>query len=66
MISLYQLETNANVRLTDKVASDALSRGHSVCWNESATGPLGVHILASWFELHFKKFRDGIWVCYFY
>ena len=36
---------------------NALSRGHSVCWNEPATGPLGVNISASRFKLHFQKFR---------
>ena len=31
MIALYQLKTNANARLTNMAASDALPRGHSVC-----------------------------------
>ena len=30
MITLYQLETNANARPTNMAASDALPRGHSV------------------------------------
>ena len=37
MITLYQLKTNANARLTSLAASDALPRGHCVCWNEPAT-----------------------------
>ena len=58
MITLYQLKRNANARLTNMAASDALPRGHSVCWNEPATGPLGVNIsscifrsLEMWFEV---------------
>ena len=43
----YQLKTKANARLTNMVASDALLRGHSVCWIEPATGPLGMNISAS-------------------
>ena len=39
--------------------SDTLSRGHSVCQNEPATGPLGVNISAFRFKLHFQKF----WKC---
>ena len=31
MIALYQLKTNANARLTNMAASDALPRGHNVC-----------------------------------
>ena len=50
VITLYQLKTNANARLTNMAASD---RGHSVCWNEPATGPLDVNISASRFKLHF-------------
>ena len=53
MITLYQLKTNVNARLTNKAASDALPRGHSVCWNEPAMGPLGVNISDSRFKLHF-------------
>ena len=30
MINFYQLKTNANVRLTIRATSDALSRGHNV------------------------------------
>ena len=45
---------------------DALSRGHSVCWNEPATGPLGVNISASRFKLHFQKFGIVIWGYYFF
>ena len=52
MITLNQLKTNANARLTNKAASDALLRGHNVCWNETAAGPLGVNISASRFNLH--------------
>ena len=42
MITLYQLKTSANARLANKAASkaDALLRGHSLLWNEPATGPL--------------------------
>ena len=49
------MKTNANARLTDMAASDAdaLLRGHSVFWNEPATGPLGVKIAAFRFKLHF-------------
>ena len=50
VITLYQLKTNANARLTNMAASD---RGHSVCWNEPATGPLDVNISASRIKLHF-------------
>ena len=57
MITLYQLKTNANARLSNMVASDALLRGHSVCWNEPATGPLGMNISASRLKLHFKEFE---------
>ena len=53
MITLYQLKTNANARLNNMAASDTPLRDHSVCWNELATGPLGVDILASQFKLHF-------------
>ena len=53
MITLYQLKTNANARLNNMATSDTLLRGHSVCWNEPATGPLGVNISASRFKLHF-------------
>ena len=53
MITLHQLKTNANARLTNMAASDAIPRGYSVCWNEPATGPLGVNISASRFKLHF-------------
>ena len=53
MTTLYQLKTNANARLTNKAASDAPLRGHSVCWNEPATGSLGENISAPWFKLHF-------------
>ena len=42
MITWYQLKTNANVRLTNIAASDALRRGHSMCWNEATKGPPGV------------------------
>ena len=41
MITSYQLKTNANARLNNMAASDTLLRGHSVCWDETATGPLG-------------------------
>ena len=57
MITLYQLKTNANARLSNMVASDALLRGHSVCWNEPATGPLGMNTSASRLKLHFKEFE---------
>ena len=57
MITLYQLKTDANAQLTNRATSDTLSSGHSVCWNEPATGPLGVNISASRFKLHFQKFR---------
>ena len=30
-ITLYQLKTNVNARFTNKAASDAPPRGHSVC-----------------------------------
>ena len=53
MITLYQLKTNANARLTNMAASDTLPRSHSVCWNEPATGPLGVNLSACRFKLHF-------------
>ena len=53
MITLYQMKTNANARLTNMATSDAFLRGHSVCWNEPATGPLSVSISASRFKLHF-------------
>ena len=55
MITSYQMKTNANARLTDMAASDAdaLLCGHSVFWNEPATGPLGVNIAAFQFKLHF-------------
>ena len=53
MITLYQLKTNGNARLNNMAASDTPLRDHSVCWNELATGPLGVDILASQFKLHF-------------
>ena len=66
IITLYQLKTNANTRLTNMATSDALSRGHTVCWNEPATRPLGVNISASPFKLHFKKFGNMIWGYYFY
>ena len=45
---------------------NALSRGHSVCWNEPATGPLGVNISASWFKLLFQKFGNVVWGYFFY
>ena len=66
MITLYQLKTNANARLTNKATSDDLLHGHSVCWNEPAVGPLGVNISASRFKLHFQKFGNVIWGYYFY
>ena len=53
MITLYQLKTNANARLTNMAVSGALPRDHSVCWNEPATDPLGENILASRLKLHF-------------
>ena len=53
MITLSQLKTNANACLTDMITSDALLRGHSVCWNEPATGPFSVNISASRLKLHF-------------
>ena len=53
MITLYQLKTNANARLTNIATSGALSRGHSVC-------------SASRFKLHFHKFGNVIWGYYFY
>ena len=42
MSTLYQLKTNVNAPLANTAASDAdaLLRGHSVFWNEPATGPL--------------------------
>ena len=39
--------------LLNMAASDARPRGHSVCWNEPATGPLGMNISASWFQVAF-------------
>ena len=66
MVNLYLLKTNANARLTNMATFDALSRGHSVCWNEPATGPLGVKISASRFKLHFQKFGIVIWGYYFF
>ena len=66
MITLYRLKTNANARLTNMATFDALSRGHSMCWNEPATGPPDVNISASRFKLHFKKFGHVIWGYYFY
>ena len=66
MITLYRLKTKANARLTNVATSNALSRGHSVCWNEPATGPLGVNISASRLKLHFQKFGNVIWGYYFY
>ena len=53
MITLYQLKTNANARLTNMAVSGAFPRDHSVCWNEPATDPLGENILASRLKLHF-------------
>ena len=44
MITLYQLKTDANAWLASMATSNALSRGHNVCWNEPATSPLGVNI----------------------
>ena len=63
MITLYQLKKNANVPLANIAASDAdaLLHGHSVFWNEPATGPLGVNIPAFRLKLHFKKFGNVIW-----
>ena len=66
MITVYQLKTNVNALLTNMAASDALLRAYSVCWNEPATGPLGVNISASRFKLHFQKFGKVIWGYYFY
>ena len=66
MITLYQLKTNANTRLTNIATSGALSRGHSVCWNEPAAGSLGENISASRFKLHFHKFGNVIYGYYFY
>ena len=63
MIILYQLKTNANARLNNMAASDTPLRDHSVCWNELATGPLGVDILASQFKLHFLEIRNcNLWL----
>ena len=46
--------------------ADAPLRGHSVFWNEHATGPLGVNISAFRFKLHLKKFGNVIWgYCFF-
>ena len=66
MITLYQLKTNADARLANMAASDADAplRGHSVFWNEHATGPLGVNISAFRFKLHLKKFGNVIWGYY--
>ena len=66
MSTLYQLKTNANARLANMAASDADAplRGHSVFWNEHATGPLGVNISAFRFKLHLKKCGNVIW-CYY-
>ena len=64
MITLYQLRTDANARFNNMVASDTLLCGHSVCWNESDTGPLGVNISASRFIKpyeHFSSFRVSLW-----
>ena len=65
IIALNQQKTNANARLTNKAASDALLLGHGVCWNEPATGPFGVNISASRFNLHLQKFGIVIWSYYF-
>ena len=53
MITSYQLKTNANARLNNMAASNTYLLGHSVCWNETATGPLGVNISAFQFKVHF-------------
>ena len=62
MITLYQLTTNANARLTNMATSYALSCGHSVCWNEPATGLLDVNISETWFEfiIFIKKYKHFI------
>ena len=66
MITLYQLKTNINAQLTKKAAFDVLLRGLSMSWNEPPTSPIGVNILASWFKLHFQKFRNVILGYYIY
>ena len=66
MITLYQLKTNVSVRLTNMATSDALSRGHSMCWKKPLAGPLGVNISVSRFKLHFQKFGNVIRGYYFY
>ena len=53
MITSYQLKTNANARLNNMASSNTYLLGHSVCWNETATGPLGVNISAFQFKVHF-------------
>ena len=56
MITLYQLNTNANALVSNMAAPDALLRGHRY---EPATGPLGANISASRFKLHFRS--SEIW-----
>ena len=49
--------------------SDALPRGPSVCWNEPATGPLGVKVSASRFRSSEMWFDVIIFIkqkCYFF
>ena len=53
MSNLCLLKKNENAWLANMATSNALLRGHSVCWNEPAMGPLGVNISASRFKLHF-------------
>ena len=74
MITLYQMKTNANARLTNMATSDALLRGHSVCWNEQWAFRLldSSCIFRSsemWFEViifikpynHFISFHVSFW-----
>ena len=53
-------------RAHEEKHNDAPWRGHSVCWKEPTTGPLGVNISASRFKLHFQKFGNVIWGYYLY
>ena len=53
-------------RAHEEKYNDAPLPGHSLCWKEPATGPLGVNISASRFKLHFQKFGNVIWGYYLY
>ena len=51
-------------RAHEEKYNDAPLRGHSVCWKEPTTGPLGVNISASRFKLHFQKFGNVTYYLY--